>query len=216
MKTAVLILLAFTFAHAEESVNVFVIMSVPAPAPPIVISSGAKNILFLGDSITVGSYVPADKTYPARIASKIQADGLDWGVVSSGVNGGTTAGGVADLPGLLIAQPKIVFIALGVNDLGPLTLDGTYKKTRRNLCDMIDMVRAAGAIPILAEFIGVGIRGDDLKLMFVEVALAKSIQFYPLFLSSAEDNLSDGVHPTEEGFRLMADSIYDFIRPLLN
>lgn len=56
------------------------------------------KILFLGDSLTAGYGLSADKSYPALIQKKIEAENWPYEVINGGRSGDTTAGGLERLP----------------------------------------------------------------------------------------------------------------------
>ena len=72
-----------------------------------------SRVVFLGDSITHGHRLSAEVAYPHRV-------GLALGipVVNAGISGDTTAGGLARLDRDVLAhRPRLVVVALGVNDV---------------------------------------------------------------------------------------------------
>ena len=75
-----------------------------------------KKILVLGDSLTAGYGLPADKAFPALLQKKLVAEGFKVKVLNGGVSGDTSAGGRARLEWTLADKPEFAIIELGAND----------------------------------------------------------------------------------------------------
>jgi acyl-CoA thioesterase-1 len=187
-------------------------------------ASGRKNgkILFLGDSLTAGYGLDVSASYPSIIQGYISQKGFDYEVVNAGVSGDTTAGGLRRLEWLLREDVSVLVIALGAND-GLRGFDPSV--SRSNLEKIIDAARAhSGDIRIL--FAGMYAPpnmgeeyGKNYERMFREVAEKKEVQFLPFLLEGVAGeplfNLSDGIHPNEEGYQKVADHVWKHLEPLL-
>ncbi|WP_372695205.1 arylesterase [Immundisolibacter sp.] len=101
------------------------------------------SILVVGDSLSAGYGLPADRAWPAQLAGRLTERGLPWTVVNAAISGDTSAGGRARLSALLERhRPALVLIELGAND----ALRGQpLSATAGNLRAMIDAARATGA-----------------------------------------------------------------------
>src|SRR5438132_1154073 len=131
MKTAFVISLMIFLAAAQR---------------PVTPDSGSI-ILAFGDSLTAGYGVQRGSGYPERLQKKLEALGYKYRVVSMGVNGDTTAGGLSRLGAGLAVKPSIVILELGAND----GLRGLpTARTQANLEEMIAAFQKAGAKVILA------------------------------------------------------------------
>jgi acyl-CoA thioesterase-1 len=55
--------------------------------------------------------------------------------------------------------------------------------------------------------------------MFPEVAKEENVQLIPFLLEGVAGdtslNLPDGIHPSEEGHRIVAETVWEYLRPLL-
>jgi acyl-CoA thioesterase I len=80
------------------------------------VAAKTTEILAFGDSITAGFGLPAGEALPARLETKLRADGLAVHVINAGNSGDTTADGLARLDWALAQKPDIVILELGVND----------------------------------------------------------------------------------------------------
>lgn len=183
-----------------------------------------KNILFFGDSLTAGYGLlnVSDESFPALIGGKIRAAGLDYTIINAGLSGDTSAGGLARLD-YWLSQPITVFILeLGINDI----LRGIPpSKTLINLQMIIDRVKARYPNVKLAlmgmeipEFIH-GAFAAEFRSIFRKLAEANKMVLVPFFLEGvaglAHLNMKDGLHPSAEGYRIIADKVWPVIEPIL-
>lgn len=88
--------------------------------------------LALGDSYTIGTGVPLDRSFPARLAARWQARGLSVVYRNLGVNGYTTDDLIRDeLPAVPGFQATLVTLMIGTNDV-VIGRDGeTYRSRLR-------------------------------------------------------------------------------------
>ena len=78
---------------------------------------GAEQIIVaFGDSLTAGLGVTPEDSYPARLQTKLRAEGYAYRVVNAGSSGDTTAGGLRRVDWALKNKPEIVIVAVGAND----------------------------------------------------------------------------------------------------
>lgn len=181
-----------------------------------------RTLVFFGDSLTAGYGLDQEEAFPALIQRRIAATGKSWRVVNAGLSGETTAGGRRRLDWILRQPVDLLVLELGANDglRGiPLT------ETRANLQAMIDRVRAANprATVVLAGMqMPVNMGPDytrDFARIFPELAEANHLPLIPFLLEgvggSPELNQADGIHPTVEGHRIVADNVWKVLSPLL-
>ena len=189
-----------------------------APAP-----KAQPAILFFGDSITAGLGVEPDEAYPALIEQRVDSLHLPYNVVNAGLSGETTAGGRSRIGWVLSRQPVGVFVLeLGGNDgLRGLPL----ADTRKNLQAIIDTVRqkAPQAKIVLAGMqippnMGAAYAADFKKL-YAETAAKNKLTLIPFLLENvggiAKLNQRDGIHPTPEGHKLVARTVWRTLQPVL-
>src|SRR5204862_1623391 len=87
----------------------------------IVLAQGAsaaeiKAILVFGDSLSDGFMLRRSEAYPALLAKKLHAAGLNFQVINASASGGTTEGGLERLPPHLKHRIDIFILELGIND----------------------------------------------------------------------------------------------------
>ncbi|MCA9738705.1 MAG: arylesterase [Gemmatimonadetes bacterium] len=187
----------------------------PADARPVVV--------FLGTSLTAG-YGLEDPSlaFPALVQARIDAAGLDYRVVNGGVSGDTSAGGLRRVDWLLEQPVAVLVLELGAND----GLRGQDPEAlKENLLEVIRRTRAAHpearvlvagmeAPPNLGDRYTARFRG-----VFREVADETGATLLPFLLEGVAGepalNQEDGIHPTPEGHRVVADHVWAALEPLL-
>jgi acyl-CoA thioesterase-1 len=183
-----------------------------------------RTVVFFGDSLTAGYGLddPADEAYPALIQKKITAAHLPWRVVNAGLSGETSSGGLRRVEWIL-RQPVDAFVlALGAND----GLRGIEPRiSRANLQRIIDRVRAKNpsAKIVLAGMQMPPSLGPDytreFAAMYPELAKQNHTALVPFLLEGVagrvELNQPDGIHPTAEGHRRVAENVWATLSPLL-
>lgn len=188
------------------------------------VSQGADEaparIVAFGDSLTAGLGVAADEAYPAQLQRRLDELHLRYRVINAGVSGDTTAGGLRRVSWILNGKPAIVILELGANDgLRGLSLE----QTRHNLEQIIERLQSAGVTVVLAGMKLPPNYGPDYTAGFEAIypALAQRyrLPLIPFFLegvaASATLNQADGIHPTKEGYRIVAEQVLKSLRPLL-
>jgi len=179
-----------------------------------------RVIVALGDSLTAGFGVAADEAWPALVQARLRREGYPYRVVNAGVSGDTTAGGLRRVEWVLRAQPEIAIVALGVND----GLRGqSVAAMRANLAAIVERLRASGAQVLLAGMqlppnYGVDFAGEFART-YPDLAKRAGVPLMPFLLDGvAADprlNQADGIHPTAQGHRVIADRVWPFLVPLL-
>jgi acyl-CoA thioesterase-1 len=191
-----------------------------AAAPTTAAVASKPRIVVLGDSLTAGLGLPAGAAYPALLQQRLSEEGLDYEVVNAGVSGDTSAGGLSRLDWALAGDVRILIVALGGNDgLRGLPPD----QLSRNLSQIIERARAKGITVVLAGMEAPPNFGRDYIVAFHKVypALARKygVAFVPFLLEGVAGsetlNQSDGIHPTEEGARIVADNIWAVLKPIV-
>jgi acyl-CoA thioesterase-1 len=181
-----------------------------------------KRILILGDSLTAGYGLDPKLAYPALLQARIDREGLPYRVVDAGVSGDTSAGGLSRINWLLREPVEVLVLELGANDgLRGIELDST----RRNLQGIIDRTRQrCPEVRILIAGMMVPPNlgkeyATRFRELFRELAETNEAVLLPFLLEGVagrpELNLPDGIHPTAEGHRRVADNVWRYLRPLL-
>jgi acyl-CoA thioesterase-1 len=191
-----------------------------AAAPTVAPVSAKPRIVFLGDSLTAGLGLNADEAYPSLLQQRLKQEGLPYEVVNAGVSGDTSAGGLSRLDWALDGDVRVVAVALGGNDgLRGLPVN----ELRKNLAAIISRAQARGITVVLAGMEAPPNYGRDYALAFHEVypALAKEyhVALVPFLLQGVAGverlNQRDGIHPTAEGARILADNMWTILGPIV-
>jgi len=179
-------------------------------------------VLFLGTSLTAGLGLSESEAYPALVQRKVDSAGLRFRVVNAGESGGTSAGGLRRIDWLLRQPVRVLVLELGANDaLRGQDLDAT----RRNLQEIIDRTRMAypEADIVIAGMQAPPNLGDrytaEFRAMFPDLARRTRAALIPFLLEGVAAvpslNQGDGIHPTAEGQRIMADNVWKVLEPVL-
>jgi acyl-CoA thioesterase-1 len=193
------------------------------PAPPATTPSPVRNppkIVALGDSLTAGYGLLLHESYPSLLQEQLKHDGFDYEVVNAGVSGDTTAGGLRRLDWALEGDVRFVILELGANDI----LRGLpTAETRKNLSQIIERSRARGAQVLLAGMYAPTSSGAEYQRASMEIfpALAEEydLPLIPFFLDRVAGienlNQADGIHPNRDGTRIVAATVYQHLKPML-
>ncbi len=176
-------------------------------APQLPKLSPDAVILAFGDSLTYGTGVQSDQSYPSILSNL-----TGHAVINAGIPGEVTASGLARLPDVLDeVQPELVIICHGANDI---LRRMSFKQAEANLRAMINMARQRGiaviilAVPkfsvllspagfyeTIAEEMNIPVEADVLSDVLVDYSLK-----------------SDRLHPNSKGYHLMAEALYSLMK----
>jgi len=182
-----------------------------------------KTIFIVGDSIAAGHGVDPEEAFPGLLQSRINEKKLAYEVVNAGVSGDTTAGGARRMPWLLKRRIDVLALELGGND----GLRGiTPRETKANLEKIIDLAREKN--PDI-QIIIAGMQmpqnmGEEYtreyREVFPSVAKSKDVKLIPFLLEGvggkADLNLPDRIHPNPAGHKIIADTVWAVLQPVLS
>jgi len=181
------------------------VLGAGVPAPPRAAAEPRPvKIVALGDSLTAGLRLPADRAFPVRLAKALAAKGIAVDIINAGVSGDTAADGLSRLDWAVPDDTDAVILELGANDalrgLDPKLTRKTLETIVRRLTERRINVLLAGmrAPPNLgAEYAGA------FDPIFPELAQEFGLVYYPFFLDGVVAdralNQGDGIHPTAAG-----------------
>jgi len=179
------------------------------------------TILFLGDSLTAGYGLDDGESFPSVIEEKLQADSLGHiRVINAGVSGSTSASGLSRLQWYIRSQPDLMVLSLGANDgLRGLSID----EMKANLSRTIEFALTNNLQVVLTGMLVPPNMGPEYAEAFAQVfpdlAAQYNIPLQPFLLQDVaaipELNQSDGIHPNMEGTQIVAENLYEFLRPYL-
>jgi lysophospholipase L1-like esterase len=178
----------------------------PEPAPP---TSGERIIAF-GDSLVEG--VGAS---PGRDMVSVLSRRIGFPIVNAGRSGDTTGSALARLDtSVLSRRPRIVIVLLGGNDMMR-----RVPRTRMfdNLETIVTRIRARGAAVILVSVeVGFG-TGADARAFEALAERTSSALVRDILdgIFGRQALMSDGIHPNDRGYEMMADRIEPVLRQLV-
>lgn len=203
--------------------QVYVLLAVLVSAVAGRAAEPPRRIVILGDSITAGYNLEPEEAYPALLQEKIKAAGLGREVINAGLSGDTTAGGLRRLDWVLEdGAPEVLVIALGGND----GLRGLpVAQVKENLAAIMARARAVNpAVKIMVAGMQMpGSMGRDYAESFAaafgEVARSHDAVLLPFLLEGVAGdpamNQPDRIHPTAEGQRRIAETVWPVLRGLI-
>ncbi len=177
-------------------------------------------VVAFGDSLSAGHGAGDGHSYPDYLQTELDRLGYPYHVVNAGVSGDTTLAGVVRIADVVALKPAIVILEFGGND----GLRGIpVASTQANLDQMIVALRKAGARVVLAGMTLPPNYGPDyirsFERIFAALAAKYKLPLIPFLLEGVATNRrlmqDDGIHPTAEGNRLVAQTVFKTLEPLL-
>lgn len=184
--------------------------------------SGRGTILFLGTSLTAGLGLDPDSAYPQQLQRKIDAAHLPYQTVNAGVSGETSAGLLRRLDWILQRPAQVIVVETGANDgLRGQPVAGTRATIGQVLARIRrDQPQARVALVQMEAPTNLGNEYTSaFHAMFPALAAEHSITLFPFLLEGVAGfprlNQADGIHPNNEGERIVTDNVWRALRPLL-
>ncbi|WP_332736927.1 arylesterase [Flavihumibacter sp.] len=181
-----------------------------------------KTILFFGNSLTAGYGLDPVEAFPALIQIKIDSLKLPYKVINGGLSGETTSGGKTRIDWLLRQKIDVFILELGAND----GLRGIpVKETKQNLQAIIDQVKSKYP-DVKLVLAGMHVPPNmgaayakEFHAIYSDIARKNQMTLIPFLLEGVggnpELNQGDGIHPTAEGYKIVADEVWKYIQPIL-
>ena len=192
----------------------------PAPAPR---DTTRGRVVVLGNSIAAGYGLASPRlAFPALLQARVDSAGWPFRVENAGVSGETTAGGLARLDWLLQTPVDVLIVELGGND----GLRGVSPaSTQSNLMQIVTRTQARypdarvvlAGMQIPPNHGGAYVRA--FSEVFPTVARETGATLIPLVLEGVGGigtlNQPDRIHPTAEGQRIVAATVWRTLGPVL-
>jgi acyl-CoA thioesterase-1 len=193
------------------------IPSAPSAADPVV-DATPRRIVVLGDSLAVSP--SRTENFPSHLQRKLDEVAPGWTVKNAAVSGDTTAGGVRRLDEALTSDTRILVLELGAND-GLRGLE--IAAVERNLAAIIESAQARGIRVLLCGMETPPVRGWNYTLefhrLFPRLAARYDVPLVPFLLAEValnpDFNGADGIHPNGAGARLIAETVWPYLLPLI-
>lgn len=184
------------------------------PARPV----PSHRIVVLGDSVAVS---PSHSlNFPAELQARLQGHHPGWTIVNASYRGDTTTGGAHRFENALTGDTKILMLELGAND----GLRGVEVSTvEANLSRMIEAAQAKGIKVLLCGMETPPFRSWNYALAFHRIyprlAAKYNVPLVPFLLEGValnpDLNGDDHIHPNAAGARIIADTVWPYLEPLL-
>lgn len=197
-----------------------------------------KKIVFIGNSIVNGFPLSRGKSFPGQIRAWVKEGSVPFraDVINKGANGETTAQIVERFfHDVLAHEPAAVFILSGTNDF--IYREATPRQAFAHMEAMAGQAQARGIVPVYMTplpvdaakasrmwMAGVGIDYDAVNDQVEEFTQllqsggrlvidtgAAFRQYADELREAGEEAYHDGVHPTAEGYRFLAEATADWI-----
>ena len=182
-----------------------------------------KSILFFGDSISAGYGIQPQQAFPAVIQDKIDSLGLNYEVINGGLSGETSAGGLRRINWVLQRDIDIMILELGGND-GLRGID--LSSTKDNLQQIIDRAKAKNPeieIIIAGMQVPPNLGTDytkEFQDLYPELAEKNNLTLIPLILDEVggrdEFMQPDQIHPNVKGHKVVAETVWETLKPFLD
>ena len=177
-------------------------------------------IVCFGDSLTAGFGLDAGQSYPDLVQRELERRGFQYRVENLSVSGDTTQDGLARVSMALALKPAIAVLELGANDgLRGQPVSGI----ERNLGQIIEAFRKAKATVLLAGITLPPNYGPDyirrFAAIYPELAAKYKVRLLDFLLAGVAGDprlmQPDGLHPTAEGTRIVAATVFKALAPML-
>ena len=159
------------------------------------------DIIAFGDSLTYGQGAGRSETYPAYLSEMIGRE-----VINLGVNGDTSAMGLARINQIKKYSPYMVLIEFSANDLFRKIPKG---QTENNLREIVRKVQDMGAIAVLVDTGGAYPMETYTKIQ-EQIAKDYNTLFVPTIMNGIYNKKSlksDQIHPNGEGYKIVAAKV---------
>src|SRR6266446_2837281 len=180
-----------------------------------------KSVLVFGDSLSDGFMLQRSEAYPALLAKKLHAAGLNFQVTNASASGGTTQGGLERLPPHLNHRTDIFILELGINDAFRAL---PVERIQNNLQQIIDKVKARNPnVRVVIAGVQLPNYGADDNVfafgrMFTDLATKNNAALVPYLLQGVAGdpslNLPDGIHPNAAGQKILAENVWRVLEPI--
>lgn len=164
-------------------------------------------VLAFGDSLTYGTGVSQDKSYPSILSAMI-----DRKIINAGIPGELSEQGLQRLSGLMEKyRPQLVILCHGGNDI---LRHKSPQQTKNNLEKMIRMIRSYHADVVMLAVPEFGLFVSPAKYyesLGEEQHVPVEMNIIPELEKSPSEK-SDSVHFNESGYKKMARAIDRLLR----
>lgn len=166
-------------------------------------------IVAFGDSLVFGYGASMGNDFVSVLEKQTGRE-----IINMGINGNTTADGLARIDTVTALKPSVVLVLLGGNDfLRKVPATETFK----NLNEIVEKLQANGAVVIVLGIQG-GVLNDPFASQFEALAHERGTGYVPNVLAGMIGNQSlmyDTIHPNDTGYKKIADKVLPVLQKVL-
>jgi acyl-CoA thioesterase I len=180
-----------------------------------------KTIVAFGDSLTAGTGVNDDESYPAVLQALLREQtGVNHVVINEGVDGETSAEALARVDEIIEHNPDIVILETGVNDV---RRGSSLVSMEQNVESIVKELQAQNITVVIASMDAAATyQGISIQVTgpYKAIAERNNAPVIPYFLEGVLGdpalNFEDRVHPNAAGYRIIAEeNVLPVILPLV-
>jgi acyl-CoA thioesterase-1 len=174
------------------------------------------TIVAMGDSLTAGYNLSPEEAYPAILQKLLLKEGYPYRVINAGISGETSSGALSRVEWVLTTQPDIIILETGAND-GLRGIDP--KVTRNNMEKIVGFFQSKKVTVLLTGMRmtpNLGLKfTQEFNQIYKNIAQKYNLILMPFFLEDVGGepklNLPDGIHPNQEGYRIIARNLLPYV-----
>ena len=184
-----------------------------------------KTITFFGDSITAGYGLsdPRNQSFPSLLKRRLEAAGYDYNIINEGVSGDTSSTGLLRVDRVLTKRTDVFVIELGANDFIRGLVAETTSKNLQQIINKVKQKLPEAEILLLGLALPQWVQGERVlafRNLFTDLAKKNNIAIVPDLLEGVlgmqQFNIYDGVHPNEQGYKIIAGNVWPVLTSLVN
>lgn len=191
--------------------------SASAPTAPDASQAARRRIVVLGDSLAVSP--TRTQNFATELQARLNSTHPGWTIANEGVTGDTTADGLRRVDGVLTGDTAILILELGAND----GLRGISIATiENNLATIIERAQGRGIRVLLCGMETPPFNGFSYAIefhrIFPRLADRYRLPLVPFLLEGVVLNPElngDEFHPNAAGARVIANTVWPYLEPLV-
>ena len=175
------------------------------------------NILALWDSLTYWYNLEKEDSYPSQLEVKLQENWYKYNIINLWINWNTSKQLFDRIDNIL--EDNVADIAILTIWWNDWLRKQSVSDMKENILAIIDKLEKKN---VHIVFTGVKLPillwwnySSSFERVYEEISEEKNVYFYPSFLEwiwlSAENNMSDNIHPTAKWYTIISNNIYEFL-----
>lgn len=186
------------------------------------------EVVCVGDSITGWNNYSPTNSWPLSTYPQFLAELTDLKIANLGIAGEYSRNGLKHTDKGLELFPNASYfvIGFGTNDLGTLEpIEGISARIIKNLGEVVEAIKSQGKRPFLfnVPYLNESLFDQDVAREFhekrdyhnahlVEYCRRQQIPLADICSALKDEHFADGLHPNEQGARIIAEEVYKLIR----